>query len=309
MDYSAYKCVCGGTEPVEAWRGTLYKCDPDYEFALLACANCGLGMLWPPLTEQEKARVSGRTHTGRLHRPGSGRRFSIAHVRDASKGLLCRLVASELPAGASVLDVGCGSGDLAIALAQKGFQVTGLDPAPAPADKVADYGVTVEQSTFEDFEPGRRRFDGIILSHVLEHLPDPGLALRQARELMAPSARLFIELPNLNRPAASVRRLCSVQHPWYFTPDSLRYHLAAARLRPLFERTFRLDCFQLIAARSAEAASPPPPDPGAARRTAAIIRRHRWLYYARLQFIWRKIPYLRRAIYFLLPRVRRAPGA
>ena len=140
MDYSAYKCICAGTEPVEVWRRTLYKCDPDYEFCLLACGNWGLGMLWPPLTEQEKARVSGRTQTGRLHRPGSGQRFAIAHVRDASKGLLCKLVPSELPAGASVLGVGCGAGDLASALAQKGFQVTGLDPAPAAADDLAGCG-------------------------------------------------------------------------------------------------------------------------------------------------------------------------
>lgn len=37
---------------------------------------------------------------------------------------------AELPRGAAVLDLCCGGGEAAIALAQKGFQVSGLDVAP-----------------------------------------------------------------------------------------------------------------------------------------------------------------------------------
>ena len=308
MDYSTYKCICGGTQGLDVWRGPLYKCDPDFEFALLACGDCGLGMLWPSLSAEERRRISGRQDDACLHRPRLGRGRSRPHVRQASKARLRSLVASELPPGASVLDVGCGAGDLAVSLAEIGLEVTGIDLAPGPVEELARLGVRFVQSTFEDFEPGTSKFDGIILSHTLEHLPDPGFALRRARELLSPAGRVFIELPNLNRPATSVRRLCSVQHLWYFTPDSLSYHLNAAGLSPLLERTFRVDCFQTVAGHSPEKASAPPPNPGAAGRTAAIIRRHRWLYYARLQFLWRKVPYLRRAIYFSFPRVRRAGG-
>jgi len=219
--------------------------------------------------------------------------------------LLRSLVTSELPPGSSVLDVGCGDGDLAVEVAGAGFQVTGIDLAPAPLEVLARQGVTFQQTSFEGFEPEGGRFDGIIMSHTLEHLPDPGLALRRAKELLAPSGRLFIELPNLDRPRTSVRRLCSVQHLWYFTPESLGHHLRLAGLRPVFERVFRVDCFQTVAAPAGQGAHLPSPDHARAERTAAILRRHRWLYYACLQFLWRKLPHVRRAIYFPFPQVRR----
>lgn len=44
-------------------------------------------------------------------------------------------LAAELPAAAAVLDLCCGGGEGAIALAQKGFQVSGLDVAPRALDQ------------------------------------------------------------------------------------------------------------------------------------------------------------------------------
>ncbi len=49
--------------------------------------------------------------------------------------------------------------------------------------------------------------------------------------------------------------------------------------------------------------------PAAAARIRARLRRHWWLYYARLQFIWRKLPGLRDLIFFAAPpQVTRYPN-
>ena len=49
--------------------------------------------------------------------------------------LTAEWLAAELPAGASVLDLCCGGGEAAIALAQRGLRVSGLDVAPRALDQ------------------------------------------------------------------------------------------------------------------------------------------------------------------------------
>lgn len=83
-------------------------------------------------------------------------RFFDAHARAYDANSFTKNTAREvaflleelaLPQGASLLDVGCGTGRHAIALARHGFAVTGLDLSEAmlavAADKAAEEGVTV----------------------------------------------------------------------------------------------------------------------------------------------------------------------
>ena len=50
-----------------------------------------------------------------------------------------------------------------------------------------------------------RRYDNIILTHVLEHLDDPvGLLKRVNDEWLAPGGRLFLACPNANAPSRQI---------------------------------------------------------------------------------------------------------
>lgn len=80
-------------------------------------------------------------------------------------------VLSHLPAGASVLDLGCGVGRLANRLADRGHDVTAVDESAAMLRHVAS-AVTPVQARIEEVKLGRR-FDAVILaSHFVNH-PDP----------------------------------------------------------------------------------------------------------------------------------------
>ena len=52
-----------------------------------------------------------------------------------------RLLEQEIPAGASVLDVGCGTGTLSVLLAEHGCRVTGVDLSPRMVERARAKGV------------------------------------------------------------------------------------------------------------------------------------------------------------------------
>lgn len=90
-------------------------------------------------------------------------------------------------AGRTLIEVGCGKGYFLQHLLAQGFQITGLDP------------------TYEGDSPHivKRYFtpevglsaDGIVLRHVLEHVPNPVEFLQQIRAANGGGGRIYIEVP------------------------------------------------------------------------------------------------------------------
>jgi SAM-dependent methyltransferase len=95
-----------------------------------------------------------------------------------------------------VLDVGCGDGLLAQRLAPVSRSVTGIEPDPATADRargrIGDLdNVQVSRTSFEEFDPGTRRFDLITFVASLHHM-DLRTTLARARDLLTPSGEIAV---------------------------------------------------------------------------------------------------------------------
>jgi 2-polyprenyl-6-hydroxyphenyl methylase/3-demethylubiquinone-9 3-methyltransferase len=108
-------------------------------------------------------------------------------------------------AGKHVLDVGCGGGILAEAMAQRGASVTGIDLADKPL-KVAmlhrletgsqvDYRL-VAAETLAGESP--ETFDVVTCMEMLEHVPDPSSVVRACARLTKPGGWVFFSTINRN---------------------------------------------------------------------------------------------------------------
>jgi 2-polyprenyl-6-hydroxyphenyl methylase/3-demethylubiquinone-9 3-methyltransferase len=112
-------------------------------------------------------------------------------------------------AGKRVLDVGCGGGILADAMARKGAEVLGIDLAgkalkvaqlhamEAQTPNVRYREVSVEALAAE--QPAS--FDAVTCMEMLEHVPDPASVVQACAALVKPGGWVFISTINRNAKA------------------------------------------------------------------------------------------------------------
>lgn len=121
------------------------------------------------------------------------------------------------PTGSLVLDLGCGAGLWSVALAQEGYRLRGVDPAPKMVAEAEDFamlhGLSAEQVSFgvgdaEHIPADEAAFDGVVCLAVLDFVPHPGAALQEIWRVLRPSGRLVLAVLGAASPVkrASWRR-------------------------------------------------------------------------------------------------------
>jgi len=107
--------------------------------------------------------------------------------------------------GAAVLDVSCGGGILAEAMARRGAKVTGIDLSEK-ALKVAQLHllesrleVQYQSVSAEDYAAAHAdRFDVVACMELLEHVPEPGAMVAACARLVRPGGQVFFSTINRN---------------------------------------------------------------------------------------------------------------
>jgi len=99
---------------------------------------------------------------------------------------------------AKLLDIGCGSGDFLRAASSLGWDTQGIDPDPEAVAAARKTGLTVRQGGFPRTGFPDGQFDAVTLSHVIEHVHDPIVALREVHRILKPGGRIWIATPNID---------------------------------------------------------------------------------------------------------------
>jgi len=117
----------------------------------------------------------------------------------------CELLQRHLPAGASVLDIGAGSGAFVRAAMATGFAAMGYDVIPEAVARLRAAGL------YADRDPVG--YAAVTLWDTLEHMDDPGAALDAIPSLAFVSLPVFASLSRIRES----RHYRPGEHLYYFT--------------------------------------------------------------------------------------------
>jgi 2-polyprenyl-3-methyl-5-hydroxy-6-metoxy-1,4-benzoquinol methylase len=119
----------------------------------------------------------------------------------------------DVPAGGSVLELGTGTGWMALLLAEAGLEVVGVDIAPANVELARAQSTrwggdaSFEVADLEELSLPRR-FDAVLVFDALHHLERPEEAVRRAAAHLNPGGILLVGEPSwLHRISPHARRV------------------------------------------------------------------------------------------------------
>jgi SAM-dependent methyltransferase len=181
----------------------------------------------------------------RLYERGSGLRGAFEAWLYAPLRRRLELTLDELGdlSGQRVLDVGCGPGRYAVAAAERGAEVVGIDISPAmlmlahghAQDRSVVDACRFVQADFAVYEPDGE-FDVALMMGVLEYLPDLAPPLTRLHALAR--ERVIVSVPPRFGWRTMARR---VRHGLRSAPPSFHPHSPAA-VRSCLEETGFASC-------------------------------------------------------------------
>ena len=230
-------------------------------FAVVRCRHCRAAYTHPRPTPASMAGFYPADY--RPHRrPGKMAARPPRHLISRLLGRPCpeRRGGLAWHGQGRLLDFGCGGGRFLKRMADRGWQVTGLDAAVGTVRQVQEelgLPALVGSLPHPQLPPGS--FDVVTMWHSLEHVHHPLAVLREAYRLLAPGGRLVVATPNLESwPfywfGPDWFGLDLPRHLTHFTPASLNDLLQTAGFRVLSQRGLRHADWLRMTARQAAAA-------------------------------------------------------
>ncbi len=176
--------LCGGVAGAAAFPyGTHYN---GTHFRYFACRDCDTRFIDP---------VPDAATMVRMYAPDQyhDQFYEFDDLADYAE-TVAKLVPA-LPAGARILDYGCGAGHFVRAARARGFDAVGAEFSADAAQNAAQHlGATVYALDRDDWIAAGP-WDCIHLGDVIEHLPDPRATLRQIVAQIRPGGYLSVTGP------------------------------------------------------------------------------------------------------------------
>jgi 2-polyprenyl-3-methyl-5-hydroxy-6-metoxy-1,4-benzoquinol methylase len=130
------------------------------------------------------------------------------HIEEKFDMVLAHL--ERLAPPGRLLDVGAGPGFLVAAARRRGWQATGLEPNAWAAATAQTEGLDVRAGGLPAPELEDGSFDAVTLMDVIEHVPDPGAMLDEARRLTRADGAIAVLTPDAG---ATFSRLLGARWP------------------------------------------------------------------------------------------------
>lgn len=200
-------------------------------YALMRCGRCRMCFVTPhPDDDARVAFYDDEGYFDEIYTEAPFARF----LRDRWE--TSRLAHAEpwRRTGARMLEIGCGRGTFLERAVAAGWIAEGVEVSPGASKAAAQRaGVHVHNGSLESAAFGDHSFEVVAGWDVIEHVPDPGMFLREIRRVLKPGGGLLLSCPNIATWPPKLFKgrwwtLKPAEHLWHFAPDTLHGALADA---------------------------------------------------------------------------------
>ena len=168
--------------------------------------------------------------------------YEDSHLgRQKSFEVLLEEIQKLRPEARTLLDIGAGTGILALAAKNRGFDVDGIEPSLWAVERAcALRGMRIRQGYFPEGRLLQKRYDVITALDVIEHVSDPAAFLSACRDALEPGGMLVLVTPNIESLGARL-----IGHRWWhFRPAHIGYFGPSTMFAALGAAGFNVEKFE-----------------------------------------------------------------
>jgi SAM-dependent methyltransferase len=127
------------------------------------------------------------------------------------------IASARLARDSKVLEIGCGTGQLSVSLAEYGVELTAVELGPHLADRARQNlrqfsNARVETSSFEDWPLPPEKFDAVVVANAF-HWIDPHTRFSKVAEALSPSG--FLVILHVHHVRGGTKDFCKETQPFY----------------------------------------------------------------------------------------------
>ncbi|HAZ13450.1 MAG: hypothetical protein A2X86_13050 [Bdellovibrionales bacterium GWA2_49_15] len=213
-DKPIYCPLCANTEMsfyfTSQYNRQGYK---NYAYSLYKCDKCFLITIFPP--PSNKIYPPSRDEENQ---------YSAAHDFPWNKILLNTI--KKYKTSGEFIDIGCNAGYLVQAAQTEGFSSMGVEIDEVAAKEALALKHNVLQGDFLSMNFSKK-FDVIVMNHVLEHIPDFSKVPEKLHEMLADDGVIFIHVPHYYGLISTIMKnkwstLAPFTHVWLFSATSMQ---------------------------------------------------------------------------------------
>jgi SAM-dependent methyltransferase len=244
------------------------------------CESCGLVFQNPRPTAEGYAEFYAKWYrplvAALMGRAEENRSLQASHEAYAAK--LIKFLKPNLvgsPINSSV-DLGGSTGCVARAVQETlGGRCLVVDPSPVELAEAGKQGLDCEQELAEQWNPGGRRFDLVLICRSIDHLLSISGVLSKIASCLRPGGYLFVDPVDFESCAKTIveyRHLLKMDHVYYLSDETMRLYLKAAGFDPVATDYGDGTYYISFLARYTGNAQKPPCFTAYARETGRMLR-------------------------------------
>jgi len=191
---------------------------------ILKCKNCGL---------MYANNTKGVSDIKNLESAGRGVEITKQYMKKQQIQIndykeIDREIMSRIRRRASILEIGANIGILLNYFKGKGYSVCGIEPNVWCANFARKkFGLNVYASDLIAAKFNRESFDAVVMLHVIEHLQNPNVELKEIHRILKDGGYLVVETPSFDSLSFKLlrhreRSIRCTGHLFFFTLSTLK---------------------------------------------------------------------------------------